>query len=83
MIARIGRQETCPACGRDLHCCKGCEFYDPKVYNECHETSADRVLDKEAGNFCDYFSVATRPPQPSAKVDDPRRKLDSLFKKPS
>ncbi|QDK45592.1 hypothetical protein DOM22_10750 [Bdellovibrio sp. ZAP7] len=52
----IGRREECPHCRADVHVCKNCDFYDPKVYNECRETSADVVREKDRANFCDYFT---------------------------
>jgi predicted RNA-binding Zn-ribbon protein involved in translation (DUF1610 family) len=80
----VGRQETCPSCGADLHVCLNCTFYSPGAYNECREPQAERVVDKKRSNFCDYFVFiddAARKGQ-AAKKDDPRSKLDALFKKP-
>jgi len=80
---RIGRTETCEHCGADLHVCYNCRHYDPKEYNECRETQADRVLEKDKANFCDYFSpseVAMRAGAGKQK-DDVKAKLDALFKK--
>ena len=51
----IGRREECNQCGEDVRCCKNCEFYDPKVYNECRETQADPVQEKHRSTLCDYF----------------------------
>lgn len=53
----IPRGEDCPTCRTDLHCCRMCEFYDTKAYNECRESNADRVVDKEKANYCDYFKL--------------------------
>ena len=53
-----GRRDSCPGCGRDTHVCKGCTFYDRSYNNECREPQADRVLEKEKANFCDYFKPA-------------------------
>lgn len=55
---KITRTEECPYCSWSLHCCRMCKFYDPKVYNECHESNADRIVDKEKANFCDYFILS-------------------------
>ena len=44
---KVGRADTCPVCDADLHCCLNCRFYDPGAYNECRETQAERVLDKD------------------------------------
>ena len=53
----IGRQEECHNCYANLHCCKMCQFYDTSSYNECKEPVAQRILDKEKSNFCDYFKI--------------------------
>ncbi len=55
---RVLREDECPRCGQDLHCCRGCRFYDPGVSNQCSEPQADWVADKERANFCDFFSFA-------------------------
>lgn len=81
LAEKPGRRETCPACQADLHCCRNCRFYDPVVYNECQEPMAERVLEKERANFCDYFECSTK----QAGTDQPnvaaRQKLADLFKK--
>ncbi|HPC74045.1 MAG TPA: hypothetical protein P5551_08330 [Syntrophales bacterium] len=80
---RIGRAETCPSCGADLKCCRNCAFHDERAYNQCREPQAERVLEKERSNFCDYFtfrdSAGDRPGRVGTK--DPRSRLDALFKK--
>jgi hypothetical protein len=58
--ARVGRRDTCPGCGAELRSCRQCGFYDPSSYNACREPQADRVLDKERANFCEYFQPAAR-----------------------
>lgn len=52
----LGRSARCPHCGSDLRCCRNCRFHDLSSYNECSEPSAERVLEKDRANFCDYFS---------------------------
>lgn len=54
--ANIGRRDECPHCRADVHVCKNCEHYDPKAYNECRETMADVVREKDRANFCDFFT---------------------------
>jgi predicted RNA-binding Zn-ribbon protein involved in translation (DUF1610 family) len=54
-INDYGREDSCPGCGRDTKTCKGCEHYDRGAHNDCHESQAERVVEKEEGNFCDYF----------------------------
>lgn len=80
----VSRGATCDRCGADVHSCMACIHYDRSAYNECREPSADRVVDKEKRNFCDYFALrsgqhAGASTQPSK--DDLRKKLDDLFKK--
>src|SRR4051812_2326680 len=56
-----GRQDTCPKCGRDTRTCRGCVHHDRSLNNECRETQAERVLEKERSNFCDYFKPSSGP----------------------
>lgn len=51
----VGRRESCPFCGSDLHCCLNCAFHETGAYNECHEPQAERVIEKGRSNFCDFF----------------------------
>ncbi len=76
----IGRQSSCPSCRADLHVCLNCSFYEPGAYNDCRESQAERVLDKDRANFCDYFRYREGPVAGDAKKDDARKKLDALFK---
>lgn len=66
---RIGLREECEKCSSDLHVCKNCRFYDPGAYNECKESSADVVLEKERANFCDYFEAGSGTYEESKKAD--------------
>lgn len=79
---RVLTRDTCPKCDYDLHVCLNCRFYDPAKHNQCAETQAEWVRDKEASNYCDYFS-----PNPalsgcklSSPTDDAKKKFSSLFK---
>jgi hypothetical protein len=76
----IGRRDDCPACHADLHVCRQCEFYDPRVSKACREPMADEVSDKERGNFCDYFRASTRGrATESGEAAAAKAKLDALF----
>ena len=81
---RIGFRELCPQCDRPLHACLNCGFYDRAYNNQCRETQAERVVDKDRFNFCEYFRPSpnslAKPVSPAA---DNRAKLDALFKKKS
>ncbi|MFZ4713078.1 MAG: hypothetical protein ACOYL6_05185 [Bacteriovoracaceae bacterium] len=76
----IPKSEECLSCMTDLHCCRMCEFYDPKHYNECREPSAERVVEKEKANYCDFFKIVDK----SASSDPVKSAIDAanaLFKK--
>ena len=75
-----GFRATCEQCSHDLHICKNCSFYDENAYNECRESSADRVADKERNNTCEYFK-ALQTPQTSEKKEDLLKQAEALFKK--
>lgn len=77
----LGRMDECPECTIQLHVCRMCRDYDPRVPKQCREDDAEEVREKERPNFCDYF-------QPSADAHDPsfaaaesrsRDQLDALF----
>jgi hypothetical protein len=81
---RVGFRDYCPKCDRAEHCCRNCEFYDRNYNNECREPTADRVVDKERFNFCEYFAaVRERRVSSASSGSDPRQKLEALFKKKS
>ncbi|MBF0179974.1 MAG: hypothetical protein HQM03_08120 [Magnetococcales bacterium] len=51
----FGRSDTCAACSSDTRVCLNCRFHDPGSYNECRESVAERIVEKERANFCDFF----------------------------
>lgn len=84
----VPRAATCEGCHADLHACVQCAHYDPRAYNECHESQAERVDDRRRSNFCDYFKPCAGPPtspeaqRARAREQAGRAKLEGLFKKP-
>lgn len=74
-------RDYCPRCDRPLHSCRNCEFYDPSFNNQCREPMAERVVEKERANFCDYFAPRPTGARPPAPTVDARETLDALFKK--
>ncbi len=80
---RPGRTEPCAECGADLSCCHNCRFYSPGAPNDCAEPNAERVLDKEKANFCDYFEFAqgdAASGEGDTAAADGRQRFDDLFK---
>lgn len=80
-VERVGRRDTCLHCRTDLHCCLNCSFYDPTYHNQCREPQAERQVDKQVGNFCEYFSFRISRPGKATKADAARARLDALFTK--
>jgi hypothetical protein len=93
---RVGFRDTCEGCGADLHVCLNCALHDPGAHNQCRETQADPVVEKDRANRCDWFQVpevsrGARADSENAgaaagdakgKEDEARAKLDGLFRKP-
>ncbi len=82
----IPRDAECERCRTDLRSCRNCRHWNPRVNNECTETEAERVVDKQRRNFCEffYFSRAARAGGPGPTRDraaEARAALDALFKK--
>jgi hypothetical protein len=77
------RLDRCDSCGKDTHACRNCEFHDRAFNNECTESQADRVVDKEKSNFCDYFKPSGRAGGNAASKDALKAAAEALFKKKS
>jgi len=80
---RVGRRDTCLACGTDLRCCRNCAHYEPTAHNQCREPQAERQVDKERGNFCDWFSPGTARKAAADPAAAAKAKLDALFRRGS
>ena len=76
---KVMRSDECPHCYANIHSCKMCDFYDKTAYNECRESNADRQVDKEMANFCDYFIITSSQKSGSDK-DDLTNAANALFK---
>ncbi len=80
--ARIGFRDECERCACDLHVCRNCSFYDPSAYNECREPNAERILERDRANRCDYFSPGEGGEgSKTERQGESRTQLDALFKK--
>jgi hypothetical protein len=56
-------------CRADLRVCLNCLSYDPRAAQQCRERRADPELNKDVGNFCEYFDFARRNWLPKSEVD--------------
>ena len=80
---KVGRRDSCPHCGADLHVCKNCSLYDPNVHNQCREQEAPFVRSRDEANFCTHFDFRSSDGAPAEdkSVASAKLKLDALFKK--
>ena len=82
--SRPGRSETCESCGSALKACLNCAFYDISMAGACREPSAERVVEKEKANFCDFFFFRESEDGCDGAVaqdkTDPLAALKALFK---
>lgn len=76
---KIGRRDTCPNCGANLHSCRNCRFWNPSVHNQCTEVKAEFIRDREDGNFCGFFQFRVVGEDVSAEANAAKSKLEALF----
>jgi len=78
---KVFRNTLCLNCGKELKICLNCQFYDTAAADQCREPQAERVVDKDRSNFCDFFSPSGLGPNRSAamKKDEAKKKLEDLF----
>jgi hypothetical protein len=78
-----GRGEICMKCRSDLRVCLNCMHYDRSVAYQCRERRAEPVLEKDVGNFCEYFDFAfrqwTSKNDPNSREAAAREQLKKLF----
>ena len=80
-LEKIGVRDVCDRCSAYLHSCRQCDFYEAGAHNDCRETNADLVADKDAGNFCDYFRVGAARAAGRSGTTGARDALERLFRK--
>ena len=74
-----GRGAECHKCGADLKVCLNCRFYESGAYNDCVEPNAERVVEKERANYCEYFQFSKQNRTESSAKKDPLDELKRLF----
>lgn len=77
----FSRRAQCPACGAELHVCRLCLLYNPRVSDRCDEPRAENPREIDRANFCDYFKP--RPQAYTAQQTDKARaaraRVEALF----
>ena len=79
MQGPVGRRSTCPECDADLHACMNCRHFDASAAHECREPHAEHVLEKEASNACELFSLGDGASRRRRSSRAARDELAALF----
>jgi len=78
------REDYCPSCSADVHCCLNCQLYREHAHNKCLEPAAEWVADREKSNFCPYFTLSSREGDREKRNrtgEEARTRWESLWKK--
>ena len=78
---RVSFLAVCDSCGLELHACLNCRFHDDAVSNQCRESEADLVVDKERANRCEWFQPRGEAASEEEDGVRSREKLEALFRK--
>lgn len=81
MEDKVIRADECPHCRADMRSCKNCQYYDPGAHNDCSETIAEYVPDKERSNFCGMYKPFEGEREAPVDIDAAKAKLEALFRK--
>lgn len=86
--ATVEADTTCASCGRPLHTCTNCAFFDTSARFECRKPISERIESKDKANRCQHFQPKAVRDLKSAKQEavaaspsDARAAFDALFKK--
>ncbi len=47
----------CRQCRAQLHCCRQCQYFNPRLRADCDEPRAESQNEREKANFCDWFKL--------------------------
>ncbi len=84
VLSTVGPDRHCDECGKPLHTCTNCTFFDSSSRFECRKTILARVENKAKPNDCKHFQPKTVRDLRSATPQTPgdaRAAFDALFKK--
>ena len=86
--SRVAFDAACSGCGKPLHSCTNCSFFDPGARFECRKPIAKRVESKTKANQCTFFQPkvvrdlrSKRTTGDASSPGDARAAFDALFKK--
>jgi hypothetical protein len=84
ILSGIAADRHCDECGKPLHTCTNCTFFDPSSRFECRKPIEARVESKAKSNSCRFFQPKTvrdlRSTTPQTPADA-RAAFEALFKR--
>ncbi len=83
-VDAVAADSRCSACGKPLHSCTNCAFFDTGSPFECRKPVEARVESKVKANDCRFFQPKTQRELGQAEPTRPadaRAAFDALFKK--
>ena len=71
----------CCHCRAQLHCCRQCSYFNPRLRADCDEPRAESYSEREKANFCDWFKLRREFVEPgeTAPSADHHAELNTLF----
>ena len=77
----ISRHANCPECFEDLHCCRLCVHFSPRLTGQCDDDRADPPVQKENANFCEFFRPLSGAYEDArgSRRDAAQERLNALF----
>ena len=71
----------CRECRAQLHCCRQCQHYNPRLRVDCDEPRAESHSEREKANFCDWFKLRREFVEPGEKAPsvNHQAELNTLF----
>ncbi|MDH5180226.1 MAG: hypothetical protein OEZ39_07350 [Gammaproteobacteria bacterium] len=75
------RLAKCKTCEADLHVCRMCQFYQPRLSSRCDHELAEPAREVDLANFCHYLRLKPDAylARDHAKAVDAAEKLKALF----
>ncbi len=77
-FSKISFRAECTGCGASLHSCVHCKYYQVGLPNDCKVPGTERVIDKEASNFCEEFAPTSE--KKAIQESPSKKKFEDLFK---
>ncbi len=71
----------CYHCRAQLHCCRQCQHFNPRLRADCDEPRAESHSEREKANFCDWFKLRREFVEPGEKAPsvNHQTELNTLF----